>query len=118
MLIYSLGISVLQSAVREAVSAEEEPEPNPVQFRPQRPVPILRENIRDSAPAPPPRPVARPAPVLRAEQVARPAPVLRAEPQQVSRGPIFRGEVPQRQVKQQPLTEYREPPQPVRQQVS
>ncbi|XP_019881981.2 uncharacterized protein LOC109609701 isoform X2 [Aethina tumida] len=107
---------VLQSAVREAVSAEEEPEPNPVQFRPQRPVPILRENIRDSAPAPP-RPVARPAPVLRAEQVARPAPVLRAEPQQVSRGPIFRGEVPQRQVKQQPLPEYREPPQPVRQPV-
>lgn len=81
-----LGLSVLQGAIRDA--PEEEAAPSPLAFRPERPVPIAREQIREKitrpAPLPPPprpavrqdfreeAPAPRPAPV---RQVSRPAPV-------------------------------------------
>ncbi|RZC35796.1 formin-like protein 8, partial [Asbolus verrucosus] len=71
-----LGISALQSAVRQAAAPEEET-PRPVHFRPERPVPVLRENIREGPPPP------RPAPVLRQEQRENiPRQLLRQEPRE------------------------------------
>ncbi|CAH0559647.1 unnamed protein product [Brassicogethes aeneus] len=100
-----LGLSVLQSALRDAVSEEEveQEQPAPLPFRPQRPIPILRENIREH-----PRPIARPAPVQK--------PIQRPEPiQPAQRGPIFRGDVPQRAQKQQEYREEQPVQQPIRQ---
>lgn len=62
-----LGISSLQSSIRQAQQTieddeedeEPQPAPKPVQFRPERPLPILRQDVREQQ-----RPVARPAPVL------------------------------------------------------
>lgn len=53
----------------QAVSNEDDG-PRPVQFRPERPLPILRESIRERpAPLPP-----KPLPVIRQEAIARPQP--------------------------------------------
>ncbi|XP_063909795.1 uncharacterized protein LOC135127281 isoform X1 [Zophobas morio] len=101
-----LGISALQSAVRQA-SGPEEDNQRPVHFRPERPIPVLRESIRDSAPAP------RPTPPLRQEPRENvPRPLLRQEPRE--EGPPLRQPQPVRhaQVRQQiPI----QAPQPVRQ---
>lgn len=83
-----LGLAVLQSAVRqnndEENIAETEP-PRPLQFRPERPLPVLRQDIRES----------QRGPVLRQELAQRPAPRPSPPRQQ------FREEVPQQRL--QPL---------------
>lgn len=72
-------------------SEEEETEipSKPVPFRPERPLPVLRSDIRESQPKPRPIPIAnarplpiqnaRPAPIQNARPISRPAPVLRQE---------------------------------------
>lgn len=57
-----LGLSALQSAVRQA---EEEPTTRSaqIQFRPERPIPVLREDIRENYPSP--RPIQTARPILR-----------------------------------------------------
>lgn len=64
------GITSLQSAVSQSANEEESEPSKPVQFRPERPVPVLRQDLRDS---PKPRPQPRPAPI----SAARPAPLYR-----------------------------------------
>ncbi|XP_044258102.1 pollen-specific leucine-rich repeat extensin-like protein 1 [Tribolium madens] len=97
-----LGISVLQSAVGQAVAQpEEEQPPRPVHFRPERPLPVLRQDIRENVPQTPvlrqnvPRPLLRePQPPVRHTQVRQQAP-----PQPV-RQPPTRGHHPARQPSQ------------------
>lgn len=62
------ALAAAQSNAAEEEEFIEEEQPRQVAFRPERPVPILREDIRQPLPQ---RPVARPAPV----QSARPAPI-------------------------------------------
>lgn len=77
-----LSLSSAQSISQEEI---EEEQPRPVAFRPERPVPLLRSDIRDA-----PRPVARPAPIpipnARLVPISnpRPAPVQNTRPVQVS----------------------------------
>lgn len=76
-----LGLAALQSAVRqndEENNAETEP-PRPLQFRPERPLPVLRQDIREG-----PRAVPRPAPPraqFREELQQQRLPPLRQVPQ-------------------------------------
>lgn len=89
-----LGISSLQSAVGQAaLDDDQENVPKPIAFRPERPVPILRESIRDNKPLPP---LSRPVPVIR-QELSRPIPVVRENirPQQVLRQEV-REEAPRR----------------------
>lgn len=70
-----LGISALQTAVRQAITPEEETT-RPVHFRPERPVPVLRQDIRENLPSP--RQEQReniPRPLLRQEVRDEDAPV-------------------------------------------
>lgn len=81
---------MLQTAVRQSDddgnSGEQEPQ-RPLQFRPERPVPVLRQDIRDGQ---------RGGPVLRQELAQRPAPrpsgqrqqLFREEPQQQRLPPL------------------------------
>jgi hypothetical protein len=72
-----LGISALQSAVRQAANPEEEPN-RPVQFRPERPIPVLRQDVRENG-----SPSPRPAPVLRQDHRENiPRPLVRQEPRE------------------------------------
>lgn len=76
-----LGLAALQSALRqndEDNNAETEP-PRPLQFRPERPLPVLRQDIREGGQRP----------VLRQELSQRPAPRPSPSRQQ------FREEAPQ-----------------------
>ncbi|KAL3277153.1 hypothetical protein HHI36_012506 [Cryptolaemus montrouzieri] len=75
-----LGISALQSAVRQA--EEDVPvrsTPSPIQFRPERPVPVLRQDVRENYPSerPSPRPIAR------QQEYREPQPVRVPQRQQV-----------------------------------
>ncbi|EEZ98793.1 uncharacterized protein LOC662631 [Tribolium castaneum] len=94
-----LGLSVLQSAVGQAVAAPEE-EQRQVHFRPERPVPVLRQDIRENVPQ---------------------APVLRQEHRQSVPRPLLREDVPVRQPQPVRHTQVRQhvptppPPPPVRQ---
>ncbi|GJQ74451.1 hypothetical protein Trydic_g21321 [Trypoxylus dichotomus] len=67
-----LGISSLQSAVSQAVSDEEIESPKSLQYRQERPVPVLRQDLRESS-KPRPAPIGRPSPI----GGARPAPLFR-----------------------------------------
>lgn len=69
-----LGISALQNAVRQNGNFEDEAPLKPVQFRPERPIPVLRQNVREGGP------VQKPLPVFRQEQKENiPKPLLRQE---------------------------------------
>lgn len=74
-----LGISALTSAARLAEEEEATARPSPLPFRPERPVPVTRDQIRerpiDSQPRP--APVPRPLPVLRPLPSASPRPIPR-----------------------------------------
>lgn len=86
-----LGLAVLQTAVRQSDeennAADTDELLRPVQFRPERPVPVLRQDIRDGQ---------RGGPVLRQELAQRPAPrpnpprqqLFREEPQQPRLPPL------------------------------
>lgn len=100
--------SAFENEVAKLGLSEEEEQPEfqakPVAFRPERPVPVLRTDIREPKPRPLPTGNARPLPV----QNARPAPVPNARP--ISRpAPILRQELPE-----EPAPIRRPPPQQVR----
>ncbi|KAF7268244.1 uncharacterized protein LOC143196668 [Rhynchophorus ferrugineus] len=75
-----LGLSVLQTAVRDAAGEEESASPLP--FRPERPVPIGRDQVREKPqrPSPPPPPPSRPTirQEFRDDPPPRPVPVRQA----------------------------------------
>ncbi|KAI4458531.1 cuticle protein [Holotrichia oblita] len=102
-----LGISSLQSAVNQAVVEDEPEPPRPVQFRPERPVPVLRQDLRE-APRPRPAPIAaRPAPIsvskpLFRDNLVNVRPAAREEAVPVRR-PIQRPAVVQEQFRQAPV---------------
>lgn len=92
-----LGLAAFQSALRQNIPQEEEEQnnepPKPVQFRPERPVPVLRQDIRENVP--------RPAPVLR-QELSRPAPPpQQSRPRQEIREEIVSRPQPARQAQQQ-----------------
>lgn len=78
-----LGLSVLQSAIRQAAEPEEETT-RPVHFRPERPVPVLRHDIRENVPQ-----HQTPIPVLRQQQRENiPRPLIRQEPREEVSVPV------------------------------
>ncbi|XP_019769469.2 phosphatase and actin regulator 4-B isoform X2 [Dendroctonus ponderosae] len=113
-----LGLS-LQSGARD----DDEDRATPLPFRPERPVPIAREQIRDkpliSRPsAPPPRPVLRqefrdePQPIRQQapvrQQISRPAPApqtFRAAPKIAARQPAYDDEEDLRERKRKPVSQ-------------
>lgn len=86
-----MGLAALQAAVQRTNVAEEQEvneTPRPVQFRPERPLPVLRQDIREDPPAPIPRQEPPQPPTrlnlrqqTREEFIARPQPTR--QPQQV-----------------------------------
>lgn len=99
-----LGLSVLQSAISQATSEEDEIHGHPLPFRPERPIPVLRQDVRESKDYQSPRPVS-----LRPEVRVRPQPrqEIREEVRPVARQPP---------VRQQQFVQQQQPqPQPIRQ---
>ncbi|XP_018574953.1 protein TsetseEP-like [Anoplophora glabripennis] len=107
-----LGISALTSAVRQAEEEEPPLRPSPLPFRPEKPVPVTRDQIRERPSIenqPRPAPVPRPLPVLRPGPPPQ-RPVLRQE------RPIVRQEIDDEEenIPRQPIRKSR--PQPPAQQ--